>query len=107
MVARGCLATRTGQTPAVSDFFHTPVMVTQVVRAGSGDSGAIVAEVLLHRRLAVRAALREAQVGDVVIIAGKDQETGQTAGGVTAPFDDRWVPREELARLGWEVSACA
>ena len=27
--------------------------------------------------------------GDVVLIAGKGHETGQTAGGQTRPFDDR------------------
>jgi len=39
--------------------------------------------------------------GDVVVVAGKGHESGQTAGGVTVPFDDRVVSREELARLGW------
>ncbi len=30
-----------------------------------------------------------AQPGDVVLIAGKGHETGQTAAGHTQPFDDR------------------
>jgi UDP-N-acetylmuramoyl-L-alanyl-D-glutamate--2,6-diaminopimelate ligase len=41
--------------------------------------------------------LRAAGAGDVVVIAGKGHETGQTAGGVTLPFDDRVVASEELA----------
>jgi UDP-N-acetylmuramoyl-L-alanyl-D-glutamate--2,6-diaminopimelate ligase len=51
----------------------------------------------LDRRAAIRAALRAAGAGDVVVIAGKGHETGQTAGGVTTPFDDRVVASEELA----------
>ena len=53
-------------------------------------------EVELDRRAAIRAALRVACTGDVVVIAGKGHETGQTAGGVTIPFDDRVVAAEEL-----------
>jgi UDP-N-acetylmuramoyl-L-alanyl-D-glutamate--2,6-diaminopimelate ligase len=51
----------------------------------------------LDRRAAIRAALRAAGAGDVVVIAGKGHETGQTAAGVTTPFDDRVVASEELA----------
>lgn len=76
----------------------------------SEDPGAIATDVLggvpadrtaplveLDRRCAIRAALRVAQPGDVVVIAGKGHETGQTFAGVTVPFDDRVVALEELA----------
>ena len=53
-------------------------------------------EVELDRRQAIRRAFAGARGGDVVVIAGKGHETGQTAGGVTVPFDDRLVAREEL-----------
>jgi UDP-N-acetylmuramoyl-L-alanyl-D-glutamate--2,6-diaminopimelate ligase len=56
----------------------------------------------LDRRLAIRDAIGAAQPGDVVVIAGKGHERGQTAGGVTRPFDDRDVAREEL-----EAIACS
>ncbi len=74
----------------------------------SEDPGAIVAEivagmprrdgvaVVLDRREAIREALAGAGAGDVVIVAGKGHETGQTARGRTVPFDDRVVVREEL-----------
>jgi len=64
---------------------------------GPGDAHPLVE---LDRRLAIRAALHEARPGDVVVIAGKGHESGQTAHGVTVPFDDRVVASEELeARL--------
>ena len=50
----------------------------------------------LDRRAAIRSALRGAGAGDVVVIAGKGHETGQTFDGVTTPFDDRVVAAEEL-----------
>jgi UDP-N-acetylmuramoyl-L-alanyl-D-glutamate--2,6-diaminopimelate ligase len=53
-------------------------------------------EVELDRRAAIRTALHAAQRGDVVVIAGKGHEPGQTIDGVTTPFDDRVVAAEEL-----------
>jgi UDP-N-acetylmuramoyl-L-alanyl-D-glutamate--2,6-diaminopimelate ligase len=54
----------------------------------------------LDRRAAIRDALHVAGAGDVVVIAGKGHETGQTIGERTIPFDDRVVAREELGALG-------
>jgi len=50
------------------------------------------------RRTAIAEALRRADAGDVVLIAGKGHETGQEVAGVVHPFDDRTVAREELRR---------
>ncbi len=55
----------------------------------------------LDRRAAITLALQGARPGDVVVIAGKGHETGQTTGDVTVPFDDRVVAREALGALGW------
>jgi UDP-N-acetylmuramoyl-L-alanyl-D-glutamate--2,6-diaminopimelate ligase len=49
---------------------------------------------IADRRAAITHAAGWARRGDVVVIAGKGHETGQTGGGQTRPFDDR----EELAR---------
>jgi UDP-N-acetylmuramoyl-L-alanyl-D-glutamate--2,6-diaminopimelate ligase len=89
----------------------------------SEDPAAIAAEVVagyqaagmgsppvveLDRRAAIAQALAAAGPGDVVVVAGKGHETGQTAGGVTVPFDDRLVAAEELARLGFgKAASCA
>ncbi len=54
------------------------------------------AVVELDRRAAIRAAVAAARAGDVIVIAGKGHEPGQTAAGVTVPFDDRTVAREAL-----------
>lgn len=51
------------------------------------------------RRAAIRAAVRMAGTGDIVLVAGKGHETGQEVDGVVHPFDDRDVVREELACL--------
>jgi UDP-N-acetylmuramoyl-L-alanyl-D-glutamate--2,6-diaminopimelate ligase len=56
----------------------------------------------LDRRAAIAGALADARAGDVVVIAGKGHETGQTfTRNRTVPFDDRAVAREELGALGW------
>jgi UDP-N-acetylmuramoyl-L-alanyl-D-glutamate--2,6-diaminopimelate ligase len=50
----------------------------------------------LDRRAAIRMACELAHSGDLVVIAGKGHETGQTIAGVTLAFDDRVVAREVL-----------
>ncbi len=75
-----------------------PQAIAGDVLAGVPEGGApIVVE--LDRRAAIRAAVRAARPGDVVVIAGKGHEAGQTANGVTVPFDDRVVAREELEAI--------
>ena len=49
------------------------------------------------RAAAIRAALREAGPGDVVLIAGKGHEPYQEVAGRMLPFDDREIARELLA----------
>jgi UDP-N-acetylmuramoyl-L-alanyl-D-glutamate--2,6-diaminopimelate ligase len=65
------------------------------------DAEGVTAVVELDRRLAIRCAVADAAPGDVVVIAGKGHETGQTIAGMTLPFDDRVVAREELGARSW------
>lgn len=52
------------------------------------------------RRAAIRLALAAAQPGDLVVIAGKGHEQGQTFADRRIPFDDRRVATELLRELG-------
>ena len=74
-----------------------PDAIRAVVVGGAAaairDPAALVLDIA-DRRAAIAHAVGWARRGDVVVIAGKGHETGQTAGGTTRPFDDR----DELAR---------
>jgi UDP-N-acetylmuramoyl-L-alanyl-D-glutamate--2,6-diaminopimelate ligase len=95
---------------AVADGADIAVLTSDNPR--SEDPAAIAADVLrgvpgeraplveLDRRAAIALALREANTGDVVVIAGKGHEQGQKIGDVVIPFDDVTVARESLATMG-------
>lgn len=53
------------------------------------------------RREAIRAALRTAEPGDIVLILGKGHESGQEFHGRKIPFDDYTVACELLDEEGW------
>jgi UDP-N-acetylmuramoyl-L-alanyl-D-glutamate--2,6-diaminopimelate ligase len=55
-------------------------------------------EVVLDRRRAIETALADARPGDVVVIAGKGDDTTMEVKGRSVPFDDRLVAREVLTR---------
>ena len=54
--------------------------------------------VVVDRREAINEAIGEARAGDVVLVAGKGHEQGQTIGATTLAFDDRDVVKEALCR---------
>ena len=74
-----------------------PAAIRAAILAGTAGAGAEVLEIG-DRRAAIAEAIRRAGPGDVVLVAGKGQETGQEIAGVVHPFDDRAVAREELRR---------
>ena len=77
-----------------------PATIRAAIAAGVGAAGrtgdGAPAELVEigDRRSAIAHAVGWARRGDVVVIAGKGHETGQTIAGQTLPFDDR----AELAR---------
>jgi UDP-N-acetylmuramoyl-L-alanyl-D-glutamate--2,6-diaminopimelate ligase len=71
---------------------ESATLIRQAVLAGTEkvaeqDRAEVV--VIGDRRAAIEAAVRRAQRGDVVLVAGKGHETGQEVNGVVTPFDDR------------------
>ena len=69
-----------------------PAVVRAAIIAGTASGGADVVEIG-DRRAAIDHAVAWARAGDIVVIAGKGHEKGQTSRGQTRPFDDR----DELA----------
>lgn len=75
-----------------------PARIAEAARAGVVAAGGTPL-IELDRRAAMRAAFEWAAPGDVVLVAGKGHESGQTTGDRTIPFDDRVVAREEIEGL--------
>jgi UDP-N-acetylmuramoyl-L-alanyl-D-glutamate--2,6-diaminopimelate ligase len=67
-----------------------PAAIRREILAGTAQAGTAARVVEIgDRREAIDHAVAWAAPGDVVLIAGKGHETGQTRGGQTQPFDDR------------------
>ena len=76
-----------------------PAAIRAAIIAGTAAGRAQVAE-FGDRREAIDYAVAWAQPGDVVLVAGKGHEPGQTSHGVTRPFDDRDELAKALEALG-------
>ena len=68
---------------------ENPASIRAAILAGAGQAGPAEVVEIGDRRAAIRHAVTWARGGDVVVIAGKGHEKGQTAAGQTRPFDDR------------------
>ena len=78
-----------------------PLAIIAEIEAGAREGGGPYL-VEPDRRAAIRAAIRAASGGDVVVIAGKGHEQGQAFADRTLPFDDRSVAADELRAAGEE-----
>jgi UDP-N-acetylmuramoyl-L-alanyl-D-glutamate--2,6-diaminopimelate ligase len=74
-----------------------PDEIIEEILTGSGRGPGVVVEP--DRRAAIRAAILDAADGDVVVIAGKGHEQGQTFADRTVPFSDVEEARDALRRL--------
>jgi UDP-N-acetylmuramoyl-L-alanyl-D-glutamate--2,6-diaminopimelate ligase len=81
------VAVLTSDNPRSED----PLAILAEMAAGAPD-----AMVEPDRRAAIAAAVALARPGDAVVVAGKGHESGQEAGGVVTPFDDRVELREAV-----------
>ena len=76
-----------------------PVAIIDEILLGiPADATPETVHVEVDRKLAIEKAIGLAATGDLVLVAGKGHERGQTSGGQTIPFDDRAVCAEVLAR---------
>ena len=89
----------TSDNPRSEDPASIAAAVAAGVTTGTGTTTRITVE--LDRRAAIRLAISDAGAGDVIVVAGKGHEAGQTTGTTTVPFDDRVVAREELESFAW------
>lgn len=73
------------------------------MRGGIVNGGKI--DFVLDRRRAIEVALKSAEPGDCILIAGKGHEPFQEFGDTVVPFDDRKVAREllDLIKLGKRI----
>jgi UDP-N-acetylmuramoyl-L-alanyl-D-glutamate--2,6-diaminopimelate ligase len=76
-----------------------PAAIRATITAGAKGGRAEVVEIG-DRREAIDHAVAWARAGDVVLIAGKGHEAGQTSHGKTRPFDDRDELAQSLEALG-------
>jgi UDP-N-acetylmuramyl-tripeptide synthetase/UDP-N-acetylmuramoyl-tripeptide--D-alanyl-D-alanine ligase len=63
-------------------------------------TGCPSAKAIGDRRRAIAEAVNALQPGDILLIAGKGHESGQTIGAYVLPFDDRDEARAAMAQVG-------
>ncbi|MFC7442324.1 UDP-N-acetylmuramoyl-L-alanyl-D-glutamate--2,6-diaminopimelate ligase [Laceyella putida] len=73
-----------------------PETIIQDMVAGIADSKRENVATIVDRRQAIKEAIRLAEPGDIILIAGKGHETYQEIQGIRYDFDDREVAREAI-----------
>jgi UDP-N-acetylmuramoyl-L-alanyl-D-glutamate--2,6-diaminopimelate ligase len=83
---------------------ESPHDIAMAIGSGLADAGRETWRVELDRGRAIEEAIREAQPGDSVVVAGKGHEGYQEFGDTVVPFDDRMHASQALEILGWRGS---
>ncbi|MBY6260821.1 UDP-N-acetylmuramoyl-L-alanyl-D-glutamate--2,6-diaminopimelate ligase [Azospirillum sp. 412522] len=99
----GALAAKLADRAIVTDDnprTEDPAFVRGQVLAGATGDLAGRLEEIGDRAEAIRTAVRQLQPGDVLVIAGKGHEQGQTIGTEVRPFDDADEARKAVAEVG-------
>ncbi|ALG70953.1 UDP-N-acetylmuramoylalanyl-D-glutamate--2,6-diaminopimelate ligase [Azospirillum thiophilum] len=99
----GALAARLADRAIVTDDnprTENPAFVRSEVLAGAAGELAGRLEEIGDRAEAIRTAVQQLQPGDVLVIAGKGHEQGQTIGTEVRPFDDADEARKAVAEVG-------
>ncbi len=99
--AMGEVAARLADAVVVTDDNprnESPAAIRQAILAGCAGPGRV--REIGDRDRAIRTAVREAEVGDVVLIAGKGHEATQIIAGVEHPFSDRELAMRLTAGSG-------
>jgi UDP-N-acetylmuramoyl-L-alanyl-D-glutamate--2,6-diaminopimelate ligase len=84
-----------------------PEAIIAAILAGVPEERRGATAVEPDRRRAIELAVAGARAGDVVLIAGKGHEQGQTFADRKLPFDDRLVAAAALRHLGYTGAAMA
>jgi len=85
----------TSDNPRTEDPHEIIGQIEEGIRGGPASRYTVEPD----RREAIRLALKMANSGDTVVIAGKGHEAYQTIGTMSYPFDDRVVTRELIDEL--------
>jgi UDP-N-acetylmuramoyl-L-alanyl-D-glutamate--2,6-diaminopimelate ligase len=85
----------TSDNPRTED----PLKIIATVEKAFLASGGGNYQIEPDRREAIRLALKRARPGDIICIAGKGHESGQTIGNTVIPFDDRLEAAAVLREL--------
>jgi UDP-N-acetylmuramoyl-L-alanyl-D-glutamate--2,6-diaminopimelate ligase len=72
-----------------------PAAIRKAVRQGAPK-----AQEIGDRRTAIRTAISDLDAGDILLIAGKGHETGQTIGEEVLPFSDQEEASSALKSVG-------
>jgi UDP-N-acetylmuramoyl-L-alanyl-D-glutamate--2,6-diaminopimelate ligase len=77
---------------------ENPMVILAAIEKGIKPTGKSY-EVIENRREAIRRALRMAEDGDVIVLAGKGHETYQEIMGIKRPFDEKAIVSDLLLEM--------